>query len=172
MALKFIAVTCLTALSLTNASDIIINSYRMDPETDPKFFDPGTLRITKKSRNMLVVSGSYQSFENLGDDYQFMYCLKLKSPVTGNYRIVLQRQMPVCEFMDTDTNILPKLREVSNISKQGECPVPRANYTIQNFKVALPETLPLSPGDYLVVGQFIKDGVMRMGLEWDFTVLP
>ncbi|XP_062556671.1 uncharacterized protein LOC134221493 [Armigeres subalbatus] len=171
MAFKFMIVMFLTAAVLIDATDVTINSYRMNPGSDPDFYNQGTLRITKKSRNLLVVSGTFLTFVNIGDDCVFEYSVHYKSPVTGNHRTILQRQMPFCEFINTDTLVLPKLREVSNIVKKGECPVPKGNYTIQNYKFELPEALPLPTGDYVVGAQFIKDGVMKLGLEWAITVL-
>lgn len=50
-------------------------SYEVDFEkfepftsTEMEYFDPGTLRITRKGRNNFVISGDYTFMKNMGDE--------------------------------------------------------------------------------------------------------
>lgn len=148
-----------------------LNSFRLDPETDLEFFNPGTVRITKKSRNLLLITGSWDVFQNIGPDVQGVNILLRKNPLTDRYQKLMEQKMPFCEFMNKDTLIIPKIRQVSNIPEAGTCPIPKGRYTIDNYKFELPEALPLPPGDYLVVGRVIKEGQLKLGVEWSITVL-
>lgn len=170
MYIKIIGFMCLSLVQLSRASDVTINSYRLDPETDLEFYNPGTLRVTKKSRNLLLITGSWDLFQNIGENVQFVNIVLRKNLVTGRYQKIMEQKLTFCDFVNKDTLIVPKIREVSNIPEPGTCPLPKGRFTINDYKFELPEALPLPPGDYLIVGRLVKDGQLKMGLEWSITV--
>ncbi|EAT41907.1 AAEL006495-PA [Aedes aegypti] len=171
LSVKCTVIVCVLIAELCRASDVTINSYRLDPETDQSFYKPGTLRLTKKSRNMLVVSGTWEFLQNMGADIQIVRSFFYKNALTGQYQKVHILKQSLCDFVNKDTLIMPKIREVSNVPEPGSCPIPKGRYTIENYRYELPEALPVPPGDYRVVIQFIKNGnQLLIGLEWLVTV--
>lgn len=141
MNVKHVGFMFLVLIHLSKSYDITINSYRVDPATDPNFYNPGTLRITKKSHNELVISGTVEFLQNVGEDIQFQYSMSRKEVLTGRYRKFKERKLSLCEFVSTDTFLIPKLRTVSNIPEPGTCPLPKGRYTIQNYKHELPKVI-------------------------------
>ncbi|KXJ69247.1 hypothetical protein RP20_CCG028118 [Aedes albopictus] len=170
MEIKCIGILIFILALLSKASDITITSSRLDPKTDPNFYKPGTLRITKKSRNLMVVAGSFELLQNAGEDVQAVFTLLRKNILTDQYWEVWAQNKPLCAFLNEDTFVLPALREVSNLPEAGTCPIPKGRYNIDNYKHALSNEIPLPPGDYLLVAQTTREGRLIVGMEWSATV--
>lgn len=45
-----------------------MDSLEPDPNSDASFIDYGTLRVSKKSRNLFVIAGYFEYLQNLDDD--------------------------------------------------------------------------------------------------------
>ncbi|EAT41905.1 AAEL006505-PA [Aedes aegypti] len=107
----------------------------------------------------------------MGEDIQIVYSFFYKFVLTGQYQKFKTWKESLCDFVNKDTLIMPKIRKVSNIPEPRGCPLPKGRYTIQNYRHELPEALPAPPGDYLLVVQFIKNrNQLLLGLEWSATV--
>ncbi|XP_065090371.1 uncharacterized protein LOC135711430 [Ochlerotatus camptorhynchus] len=154
------------------ATDITMSGLKLDPSSDPEFLDMGTLRVTKKSRNLLVVSGTWECFQTMGDEVQFVLSLFSKNRLTGEYSKITEQQSTACKYINSDTLLVPKIREASNIPERGTCPIPKGKFTINNFEAEVPATLPLLPGDYLLTFNAFRDESRELliGLSSEFSV--
>ncbi|KXJ69246.1 hypothetical protein RP20_CCG028117 [Aedes albopictus] len=170
MDIKIVGFTCLILVQLCTAAEVIVSNYRLDPQTDPGFFNPGTLRVTRKSRKLLVISGWWEILQNAGEDVRSINSVLHKNVLTGRYEKVWSQNVTACELLNKNRSVLPKIRKVSNFPPAGTCPFPKGRYTIDNYKFELPEAFPLPPGDYIIVERMIKDGHFLLGLEWPITV--
>ncbi|EAT41906.1 AAEL006504-PA [Aedes aegypti] len=171
LSVKCVVIVCVFVAQLVRASYVTINSYRLDPETDPSVYKTGTLRVTKKSRNLVVVSGTWELLQNMGEDVECVHSVFRKSELSGQYKKFMESKQAFCEYFNKDMIFLPKIREVSNLPEPGICPLPKGNYTVENYTYELQEALPMPPGDYLLIARFIKNGnQLLIGLEWSITV--
>lgn len=48
--------------------DITLQKFEPFTMTEKDYFDPGTLRVGRKKRNVFVISGNCSIFKNLGDE--------------------------------------------------------------------------------------------------------
>lgn len=130
----------------------------------------GTVRITKKSRNLLVMSGTWEVFRNIGPDVLFSWAVLFKSPLTGDYRKLMVQQQVFCDYYNKDTMMMPSIRNASNLPEPSGCPFPKGKYTIDNFEARVPEALPLGPGDYSLRVACISGSHQLMAAELKFTI--
>lgn len=114
--------------------------------TGLEYFDPGSLRITRKGRNNFVISGDFTFMKNMGDEtfvsqkrmqrsefvidedffLQMMYEMKKKS-VTGNFDTILQGGDIYCQYLNNDKTFWPKIGANSNLPNPAPCPFPKVS---------------------------------------------
>lgn len=122
---------------------------------DREYIDMGTLRIKKISRNTFGLSGTLLINKNLGDDVK-AEVLVLHGPKKG--RFYGSQKESICKFIAEEKKVYPDLVEASNLPEPGTCPIPKNNYTINNYVVKkenLPKLVPA--GDYFIEVMFFID---------------
>lgn len=115
---------------------------------DSEYIDKGTLRIKKISRNTFGLSGTVFVHKNLGDDVKAEIII-LHGPNKG--RVFASQKESICKFTAEEKNVYPDLVEASNLPEPGTCPIPKNNYTVNNY-IIRKEHLPklVAPGNYFI----------------------
>ncbi|KAM7348233.1 chemosensory protein A 7a [Cochliomyia hominivorax] len=137
-----------------------VDNFEISTEYDTKYIDWDTLGLKKKGRNQFVVGGSVTLNLNLADEQKINIQIfpydkerKAKGPLIFN----LEKE--ICKFIAEDEDMYPGVKEKSNLPDPGTCPVPKGEYTIDDYEVQadfLPDDIP--KGDYLLVF-LLKDGI-------------
>ncbi|XP_062554886.1 uncharacterized protein LOC134219980 isoform X3 [Armigeres subalbatus] len=147
--------------------DITLDSFEPYSGTDPNFIDYGTLRVSKKSRNLFVIDGKYELFQNGGDEvrivYQIVYGSQSQPMFSGN--------IGFCESINGDGVVLTKLRQVSNLPPKGTCPYPKGKYYVDKYQLdesQIPPMLP--PGQYTLTVQMVLSGQIKGGYKLKVTI--
>ncbi|KXJ77181.1 hypothetical protein RP20_CCG008148 [Aedes albopictus] len=147
--------------------EIRIDSFEPYSGTDPTFIDYGTLRVSKKSRNVFVIDGKFEIFQNGGDETRIIYQIFF-----GDQRQpMLSGDVGYCESINNDGVILTKLREVSNIPEKGVCPYPKGVYHIDKYQLdesQIPPMLP--PGKYTLMVQMVLNQQIKGGYKLKVTI--
>jgi hypothetical protein len=121
-----------------------IESFQMMPETNPEYFNMGTLRMKRKGRNQYTLTGDLEFLLNTGNDFQASACILLKSGsnansfnfqmsvdvTTADGRSVYKVSKPFCDFLRDI--IYPAVKDCSNIPNV--CPLPKV-CTGLNFRL-------------------------------------
>lgn len=109
---------------------------------DRDYIDMGTLRINKISRNTFGLSGTVLFHKNLGDDVK-AEIIVLHGPNKGH--VYASPKESICKFTAEEKKVYPDLVEASNLPQPGTCPIPKNNYTVNNYivrKEHLPKIVP------------------------------
>lgn len=118
------------------------------PNFDHEYIDMGTLRVKKISRNTFGLSGTVLVHKNLGDDVK-AEIIVLRGP--NKDRFYTSKSESICKFTSEEKKVYPDLVEASNLPAPGTCPIPKNNYTVNNYivrKEHLPKIVP--PGTYFI----------------------
>lgn len=128
----------------------------------------GTLRINKISRNTFGLSGTVLIHKNLGDDVK-AEVLVLHGPKKG--RVYASQKESICKFTAEEKKVYPDLVAASNLPEPGTCPIPKNNYTVNNY-VVRKEHLPklVAPGDYFIEVLFFIDDAAIAGYSVEAVV--
>ncbi|XP_062554887.1 uncharacterized protein LOC134219980 isoform X4 [Armigeres subalbatus] len=162
-------IAALLAFQLVESAlyDITLDSFEPYSGTDPNFIDYGTLRVSKKSRNLFVIDGKYELFQNGGDEvrivYQIVYGSQSQPMFSGN--------IGFCESINGDGVVLTKLRQVSNLPPKGTCPYPKGKYYVDKYQLdesQIPPMLP--PGQYTLTVQMVLSGQIKGGYKLKVTI--
>lgn len=64
-----LAVIIFCALDSVNGKlELELESFDSLPDSDPTFMNYGTVRVSKKKRNLFVLSGEFEFMKNFGDE--------------------------------------------------------------------------------------------------------
>ncbi|EAT41910.1 AAEL006503-PA [Aedes aegypti] len=168
-AVNIIAAVFAVTLQLVNTAlyDITLDSFEPYSGTDPSFIDYGTLRVSKKSRNVFVIDGKFELFQNGGDETRIVYQITF-----GDQRQpMFSGDVGYCESIDNDGVILTKLREVSNIPPKGTCPFPKGEYHIDKYQLDESQIPPMIPhGKYTLMVQMLDNNEIKGGYKLKVTI--
>ncbi|XP_053690730.1 uncharacterized protein LOC128739276 [Sabethes cyaneus] len=128
--------------------EVELESFLPDPESDPTLVDYGTLRVYKKSRDCLIVTGYFIILRNLGQQNEAM--LEFGSIRADGSLFPLGRsRKKFCDFYNSDFPVLQAVREKSNLPPKGTCPFPKDKYHINGYELSMSHLPPLlAPGRY------------------------
>ncbi|XP_039433816.1 uncharacterized protein LOC120416197 [Culex pipiens pallens] len=147
--------------------DVSLDSLEPNPNSDKAFINYGTLRVSKKSRNLFVVAGYFEYLQNVDDNTKVDYAIYYND----NKKPMIAGKQGYCKVLDNDSGVLRRLREVSNMPPPGTCPFPKGRITINNYELddsQLPMTLP--PGQYTLVMKMIESNELKAGYKIKLTV--
>jgi ganglioside GM2 activator len=71
--------------------------------------------------------------------------------------LLFRKELPVCDYIKREVMIWPKLEKASNLPKNKPCPLPKGNYTIENFVIDDSGFGPLPYGKYIAKGKLLED---------------
>lgn len=106
--------------------DLTIKSFKPYPNSKPDFINYGDLRLSKKSRNSFVITGSFSLFMNIGNEFMSKF-EALRQDSNGEYRIFMAGSKSFCDFLKKETVIYPGLVKASNFPDAKTCPFPKVN---------------------------------------------
>uniref|UniRef100_A0A182HK71 MD-2-related lipid-recognition domain-containing protein n=1 Tax=Anopheles arabiensis TaxID=7173 RepID=A0A182HK71_ANOAR len=145
--------------------EIELNNFEAVPQEIDDFLEYGTIRLTRKGRNQLGVSGSFSVLTNAGKETLVRWIV-YKYDFMGNRRMFVNGEGTLCEIIAKDELIYPNLLETSNMPPQDACPFPKGNYTINNFVMdeqRLPPAVPAS--DWLIETIITRGGKIGGGFR-------
>ncbi|XP_039433811.1 uncharacterized protein LOC120416193 [Culex pipiens pallens] len=163
----FVLLTMHPNLIQTALYEISMDSLEPDPNSDASFIDYGTLRVSKKSRNLFVIAGYFEYLQNLDDDTKVMYAIYLND----NKKPMISGEKGYCQVLEGDSGVMHRLRELSNLPPPGTCPFPRGKYTINNYELdetQLPIAVP--PGQYSLVIKMVEANQVKAGYTIKVTI--
>ncbi|XP_011186450.1 uncharacterized protein LOC105214623 [Zeugodacus cucurbitae] len=173
LALCCIIVVIILQLQVASANrDIELNSFQPLSEYDDSWVGWDTLRLKKKSRTELGLTGDVKIQQNLGNQQKVslqIYKYNRESKRRGP--IVFQTQEPFCELVESLQSTYDSMVEASNLPKEFECPFPKNTYTYKDYVLDTDLLVKDVPnGDYLLVA-VLKNGEKAVsGIEVDLTV--
>ncbi|XP_050332099.1 uncharacterized protein LOC126760484 [Bactrocera neohumeralis] len=161
-------------LQATNANNrnIELNSFQPMSEYDDSWVVWDTLRLKKKTRTELGLTGDVNIKQNLGNEQQVS--LQIYKYDRENKRrgpIVFQTQKPFCKLAESLKSTYDGMVKASNLPEKFECPFPKNTYTYKDYVLdtdALVKDVP--NGDYLIVAVLKHNGKAVSGIELDVTV--
>uniref|UniRef100_A0A182UF11 MD-2-related lipid-recognition domain-containing protein n=1 Tax=Anopheles melas TaxID=34690 RepID=A0A182UF11_9DIPT len=145
--------------------EVELNNFEAVPQEIDDFLEYGTIRLTRKGRNQLGVSGSFSVLTNAGKETLVRWII-YKYDFMGNRRMFVNGEGTLCEIIAKDELIYPNLLETSNMPPQDACPFPKGNYTINNFVMdeqRLPPAVPAS--DWLIETIITRGGKIGGGFR-------
>ncbi|EDS33061.1 conserved hypothetical protein [Culex quinquefasciatus] len=165
----FFVLACIASVSLY---EITIESLQPDPASDPTAFNLGTIRLSRKSRNSFRISGTYYMLRNLGNDARVVLEILQRDPISKSFnRLLLRKENPMCEYMDSERMFLPHLREVSNLPPAGVCPFPKINITVDDFEFNESMFPPIIPaGTYKLRSRVFEEERQIIGMEFVVSI--
>ncbi|XP_058465343.1 uncharacterized protein LOC131438946 [Malaya genurostris] len=148
--------------------EIIIDRFEPFPNTDSSLLSFGTLRLSRKARNVFVVTGAFELFKNVDNDYKIsteLFFAQSTSPLFSS-------TSGACDTMSSDNELLNRLRNVSNLPPPGTCPIKKGVYQIDDY-VLDENQLPVMAwkGTYKIVIKYIHNSEIKVGSTWHFSIV-
>ncbi|XP_061401360.1 uncharacterized protein LOC133337112 [Musca vetustissima] len=137
-----------------------LESFEIDKKYDTQFVDWHSLRMTRISRNNFVINGT--AIGNMDLDNRQALNLQIftydaKQKLRG--LLVFNVEHRVCDFIEQDKDVYPRLQEVSNLPEPGTCPLAKGQYHFKNYEINqnyLPADVP--DGYYNILAK-LKNGI-------------
>ncbi|XP_055550652.1 uncharacterized protein LOC129733106 isoform X1 [Wyeomyia smithii] len=136
-------------LTQTQSYEVTLDSFTPYSESDSSMVDYGTLRILKKSRTSLEISGNYTILRNVGREFGAL--MEFGSVKDKRFHPLTRNMLNFCDFYAADFSIMDAVREKSNMPPKGACPFPKGQYYIDGYEASLSHLPPLfSAGEYFL----------------------
>lgn len=124
--------------------ELIIDSFDPEPNIDKDYLILYTVRVTRKQRNVYVISGSFEVTQNWGNQMQVLYTIsaanKLGPPI-------MMGNSGFCDFYNSKNEVMQKVRE--NAKMPSDCPLAKGVYHIKDFELNEKMLPPMVPqGQY------------------------
>ncbi|XP_055543741.1 uncharacterized protein LOC129729256 [Wyeomyia smithii] len=153
----------LNTILLFKSYNIELESFLPDPQSDPTLVNYGTVRLFKKSRISLEITGYFFMLRNLGRQNEVLLEFGMLRPAEQFVPLNRIRQ-ELCEFYNTDYPIVQVVREKSNLPPKGTCPFPKGKYHLYNYEVSFSHLPPmLAPGRFYTRLVVLQDGQYASG---------
>ncbi|XP_035783208.1 uncharacterized protein LOC118461696 [Anopheles albimanus] len=151
--------------------EAVLNSFEVMPAEIEGMVDYGTMRLTRKARNTFSILGSFSLLQNVGDDAEIMWAAYKLEPFNGHRQKYGAGAGKLCQVIAGDEVVYPQVQQKSNLPPKGTCPIPKGNYTINDFVLdekSLPPFVP--PGEWLMEIKMLRDGKLGGGYGVQFTI--
>lgn len=120
-----------------------MDSFTPYPNSDPSYIDYGTVRIVKRSRSKLEISGNFTIFRNLGRELQVV--LDYGFVRNGLFVPMVREKNDFCDSCAKHEWLTGDLSEKSNIPAAAVCPFPKGRYYIDRYEVSVSQLPPMLP---------------------------
>ncbi|XP_011199614.2 uncharacterized protein LOC105223565 [Bactrocera dorsalis] len=160
-------------LQATTANDrnIELNSFQA-LAIDDSWVDWDTLRLKKKTRMEMGLTGDVNIKQNLGNEQ--LVSLQIHKHDRENNRrgpLVFQTQKPFCKLVESLKSTYDGMVEASNLPKKFECPFPKNTYTYKDYVLDTNDLVKDIPnGDYIIEAVLKHNGKPVSVMLVDVTV--
>ncbi|XP_058817798.1 uncharacterized protein LOC131681105 [Topomyia yanbarensis] len=131
-------------------------------ETDSNLLNYGTMRVYPKSRNVFIIGGNFEVFQDMDNSYMTKYEI-----YSGDdEQPMMVGSTGICEALNIDNRFVDRLRMISNLPAAGTCPFPKGAYFVDNYileESQLPPSIP--EGSYIFAVKLFKDSVLKAGYK-------
>ncbi|XP_021706752.1 uncharacterized protein LOC5568042 isoform X2 [Aedes aegypti] len=126
--------------------ELTVDSFEPDPNIDKDYIVLNTLRVTRKQRNVYAIVGSFETFQNWGNQNIVYYTI---SSADKPGPPIMSGKAGFCDVFNMKHEIVEKVREASDMPPI--CPLPKGVYNIKNFELTEKMLPPMMPqGQYVV----------------------
>lgn len=158
------------ARSLFCFAEIQFTSSRSRIPNDTTFMNFDNLKIERANQSGYSLSGSFELFVDLGNDYEIVVILSRKS-AEGSYDDVVFEVGPekFCDYMQAKED--DDYGGSCAVPPKSVCPWPKQKIICNGFRSTAGNFQDFAPDDYMLEYRYSRNGKVLNGYQYYFTII-